>query len=437
MASRDGRPMGALERVVDLVDRARSLNFVVIAELSGPLAPAALRAALDAAQRVHPLLRVRIDRRGAVPRFSADGVGAIPLRTIDDDAATAAVATAEMNAPLPRDAGPLVRATWIRRGDARGTLLIAFNHTIGDGLSGALVLRDVVALAGGGALPAPRPMPPPLEARLPPESQGVAGLARLGGFVVREAWTAVTRGRPRRVRRDVETSIQDVEARLVQRVIDAPTLARLVARARVEGTSVHGALEAALMLAFVGCEAGDQPTTLCMGAPVNLRERLQPPIGDDVGMFVALAQATHRVRAETPFWDLARAARAALAASIARGDALAFAPVVARLVARVVGAATDSGAPRRSAALVSGAMTATTGITNVGALAIPRVHGALAIDQLEFVVSPSAMADLVTTAATFAGVLRWNFVYNAPRVSAARVERLADAALAALQRALG
>lgn len=437
MANHAGRPLGALERVVDLVDRARSLNFVVIGDLRGPLAPAALRAALDAAQRLHPLLGVRIDRRGATPRFCADGVGPIPLRVIDGAAPTAEVATAELNAPLPRDAGPLVRATWIVRGGDGGTLMLTFNHTIGDGASGALLLRDVVAVAGGAAPRAPLPLPAPLEERLPRHTRGAAGIARLGRFVAREVAGHVgRRALPQRVRCEVRVPVEAVEARLVQRELDRATVAALIARARAEGTSVHGALEAALMRAFVRCEAGDRPCVVCMGAPVNLRVRLEPPIGDDVGMFVALAQATHRVDPSAPFWALARAARGALAASVERGEPLAFAPVVAWLVAKVVGASDAPDAPGRAAALVQRAMSATTGITNLGALAIPRHHGPLTIERVQFVVSPSAMADLVTTAATFDGVLCWNFVYNAPRVSAARVERLADAAVAALQAAV-
>src|SRR5437868_529990 len=56
------RPLGRFEQLLWTVDTVVRINFVMVAELSGPLSVEALRAGLDAAQERHPLLRVCIAR---------------------------------------------------------------------------------------------------------------------------------------------------------------------------------------------------------------------------------------------------------------------------------------------------------------------------------------------------------------------------------------
>lgn len=436
-----GRNLSPLEGVVDLIDRARSLNFVVMADIVGPLSEGALRGALDRVQQVHPLLSVRIVRDGPRAAFTTEGVGPIPLRRLQGDASDAAAeAEREMNLALPRETGPLLRCTWMaRKGDAdRSFLLLTFNHTIGDGSSGAYLLRDIVSLAGGAVGPAVHALPEPLESHMPAAARGLRGLFRLLRFLTRELWGWLWHGGiPRRVRHEQQVAVEDVRARLVQKTVAGPLLERLRQVSRTKGTSVHGALTAALMLAYLTCEEGKRSSVLCMGSPVDLRQRMAPPVGDDVGLFVSIAQSTHRVAANTDFWELARAARAALVASIERQDPFCFAPMVGWLVPKLDRWLGGPDAPQRVARFASKMVNATTGITNLGVLAIEPKHGVLRIERVQFTVSPSAMADLVCTAATFGGVLCWNFVYNAPRLGASRVEALAAEALSRLVDAVG
>jgi len=68
------RPLDPGERFFWLANRVSCMNFVVFAELEGGVDASRLRAALDRAQRIHPLLRVRIAGDGAAVRFEpADG----------------------------------------------------------------------------------------------------------------------------------------------------------------------------------------------------------------------------------------------------------------------------------------------------------------------------------------------------------------------------
>lgn len=434
--SGEARGLSPLEGVVDLVDRARSLNFVVIADIAGPLSDDSLRDALDTAQRRHPLLAVRIDGSGPRAHFRSDGVGPIPLELIDDEACNwASHAEHEMNAPLPRATGPLVRCTRLRRGPDQTTLMLTFNHTIGDGSSGAYLLRDILeAVAGRPARPA-LPLPAPTESRLPESARGLGGLIRLMRFFAREfLGYARAASLPRRVQVEAQTPLSQVRGAFVHREMQPDLLTALVDRCRREKTSVHGALNAAMMQTYLQLENSAKPGFLVMGSPVNMRNRMQPPVGDDIGLFVSIAQSAHRVRPSTEFWALARDARHALARSIEAEDPFCLAPVASWIVARLAGFLSGPAGPGRVAALVSRLINATTGITNLGVLEIDEVYGPLSIERIQFVVSPSAMANFVTTAATHRGRLSWNFVFNEPRVSRTRVEAFADHAMSLIGR---
>ena len=77
------RALSPLERWYWIADRISPLNGVVRVRARGALSTASLRAALDALQARHPLLRVAItaDARGEDPRF-APTAAPIPLREV-------------------------------------------------------------------------------------------------------------------------------------------------------------------------------------------------------------------------------------------------------------------------------------------------------------------------------------------------------------------
>ena len=61
------RPLDRAEAFFWFLDRCSSMNFAVMAEGEGPLAPAAFADAVARAQRVHPLLAVAIESPGGGP----------------------------------------------------------------------------------------------------------------------------------------------------------------------------------------------------------------------------------------------------------------------------------------------------------------------------------------------------------------------------------
>src|SRR5215831_6566891 len=98
--------LGSLEELVWLYDQTSRFHFVMGAGTAAPW-----REVLDALQRRHPLLRVRIERDAiAYPKFVTDEAARIPLRMGDADIGWAGEMSRELQIPFDHRNAPLVRA---------------------------------------------------------------------------------------------------------------------------------------------------------------------------------------------------------------------------------------------------------------------------------------------------------------------------------------
>lgn len=304
-----GRAMGNLECLFDSLHRIGGFLVVYALRVEGSLEERTLRAGLDALQARHPLLQVKVTGPGGI--FEA-GAGPIPLRLAPRTGLDAwkAEVEAELHAPIPYGPDPLLRAVWLG-GEKGGELLLSSNHAITDGMSSFTLIRDLLeacAAHRSGRAQAPGPAErsvPPLDARLPvlpgrtPRGQG-------GGRHL--PWDGASRPEGRR----------SVPAFLS---FDEGETAALVARCRAEGTSVHGAVCAAALLALR--MALGPGRALSLASNVDLRKLVDPPVPESVvGCFASGVTTRHEARLDSPFWDLARDVRAGIQDALARGEAL-------------------------------------------------------------------------------------------------------------------
>src|SRR5580698_4590216 len=137
------RPLGPVERVIYQLDRTSPLNFTSVALVKGPLTERMVQVGLTAVRARHPYLRARIavDEMGR-PAFRDDGA-APSLRTVAGGD-WIAEAEREVNDPISTESGPLVRCVVVEHAAEHHTLLLTFHHSIGDGMSGAYLMRDLV-----------------------------------------------------------------------------------------------------------------------------------------------------------------------------------------------------------------------------------------------------------------------------------------------------
>ncbi len=432
------RRLGTSELTLFEIDRVHPLNFTTVGRIHGPLTEAALQAALTAAVGRHPHLSHRLVVEPSGEVWLREG-GAPPSLRFVAGGDWVAEADAEVNQPHARDTGPLVRCVVLSHAPLEHTVLLTFHHCIADGFSGAYLMRDLVqalaAAAPGSTTPPLAPLPdlPPMDELLPASSRGLGGWWARLFFVLRMAWNFFRLGAPHVIRDDRTALAHQRRARVIPEVLGPDDTARLTERAKAEGTTVHGALSAALILAMCHDASATAPTRIAFGAPVNLRQQLQPAVGEHLGLFVSMAAWDGRVPPDADFWALARDVRASLVRDVARGLHVASLQAMG-LLRWAMGA--GRAPPEVLARRMEQRLLATGGLTNLGRLELQTRFGDWRIEALHFLTSPSALGAWVSTATTLNGTLFWNFTFCEPAISEVHARKLAAGAVQRLKAAL-
>ncbi|WP_354688153.1 phthiocerol/phthiodiolone dimycocerosyl transferase family protein [Cupriavidus plantarum] len=288
------RPLGSQEHCFWLLGRSTSNHIVYAAEIDGTAPPHAWRAAFDALQRRHPLLRVRIPATpNGYPYFDAGADRPIPVHVTDDapwhaegiDAAWLDREIArELIEPIDHDRAPLIRAIVASEGNngRRSLLIVAGSHTIFDGIGLAGCIRDVLRALAGAAL-APLPVPPSLNhlvdvAAAPPPTPPVSL---------------------------VLPPSPDGGTPPVHRLRLSHTLTgALRLHARAAHTTVHGALCAAMLLTGRAHLSAWRRSAIKLVSPIDLRRQFGTE--EDCAVYVTVGNALVEPDARHGFWDMAR-----------------------------------------------------------------------------------------------------------------------------------
>jgi hypothetical protein len=292
------RSLGSLEHLFWLYDQNRFVHFAVTALISGETSPRDWRRALDRLQKRHPILSVCIGGEpGSVPSFrQADGTP-IPLRIVEDEPELRweAEVGEELATPFNPSQAPLTRAVLIQGARDAAFMLVA-HHSIADGLSLAYAIRDTLDALAGRSL---RPLP-----WLPSQDDMMNVSDSLADGQEQDQAEAPTPAVYRR---------HDNARPTVKGLRLSPGLTSSVRdRARQEGTTVHGALCAALVLAFREVFAAWREIPLRILSPINARPLLDA--GESCGVFLGATTSVFD-RHAMDFWDIARDARISVAAN--------------------------------------------------------------------------------------------------------------------------
>ncbi|CAB3809779.1 hypothetical protein LMG28614_07131 [Paraburkholderia ultramafica] len=284
------RELGAFEHTLWATDCIEPHHFLLVVRLErlecASFDENRLRAALAAAQRRHPALRVRIAcADGLPPRYCPVDLP-IPLQVIrgchKDDWRVRSVQ--ELTEPVDADRGPLLRVCLLLGEDA-SHLILTVHHAIGDGASAAYLMREILEFGVDDA----RPALPALPAR-----RSVEEIVTKAPDCPPPHGSHSTQMRATPRLRPTVTSFE-----IAPDILDA-----LVQRSRLEQTTLQGALIAAGSLSFEGVSAR-------ILSPVNVRSHL-PGIVDDFGLYIAAAITSLDLHAGRDFWQVAREARVQL-----------------------------------------------------------------------------------------------------------------------------
>ena len=356
-AQAEVRPLGSLEHLFWLLDQHRFVHFAVTALISGETSRRDWRRALDRLQKRHPILSVCVDGEpDSVPLFRQADATPIPLRIVENEPELGweAEVGKELATPFNPSRAPLIRAVLIQGARGAAFMLVA-HHSIADGLSLAYAIRDTLDALAGRFLP-PLPWLPSeddmmnvSDSLVDGQEQDQAGAARPA--IYRPHDNARPTVKELRLSRGLTSSIRD--------------------RARQEGTTVHGALCAALVLASREFAAWRE-IPLRIFSPIDARPLLGA--GESCGVFLGATTSVFD-REAMDFWDIARDARIGVAANKTSERVAALLSTFRRVVGDGADVATvaEFGAKAFASEVL---------LTNLGSLSFDRQFGSVTLKAM-------------------------------------------------------
>lgn len=435
------RTLSPMEKSLWLTDQQCCSNFLSHAHFSGFLDISMIQHAMIVLQDRHPLLRVRIVRSGrGRTKFITDPAATIPIRSVQTSPDKwVREAERELNNRFNAEKAPLLRCTLIQHEIEYHTVLLVFHHSIGDGLSGAYLMRDLLYTADA-IIRKKNPMLPPMETKQAMEAYFPGWVKRAKGrlahldFISDYIGLELKHQRPAHLKKDGWAPFENRSARIHAIKIEGSVMDRLHLRAKKMKTTVHGAMLAAMILAMARDLNLKRPRLFSIGSPINLRRHLHPKIRDDVGFFVAMGFSTNAAKRDTPFWPLAGAARRYLYNCFEKGTpfVLDYFHKDLDIIPSLLG--TGRIGARVYSAILNKMTKAMPGFSNIGRLSFPLSTKQLQMNSIGFAASGSVLTNLATFAATAGDVTTWNFVGMDPIYNHKHIIKIARDAVKILEK---
>ena len=297
-SKKEVRTLGAREQMFWLMNQKHPVHLTVTAEVKGITKAQNWRDALDAVQKRHPILSTSIKRNeeGHPALYQVDAAP-IPLRVVDGSMQERweSELDREMALPFTPEQAPLIRTVLIHKPQSAVLIMIA-HHAIADGMALVFLIRDLLQVLSGEQIEA-----------LPFSSTSEELLSKLprGEKLVQaeapQADAPKTEPAPYRVG-------DGLPPRATARKLDEHLTATLKEWARREGTTVQGALCAALVLAGRKTSNAWRKQKVRVMSPVNARAHLRA--GEVCGIYLgAGAMIPFQPGDSSDFWELARFAK--------------------------------------------------------------------------------------------------------------------------------
>jgi hypothetical protein len=289
------RPLGTNEKVFWVLDQKTTTQFAVVAEIAGNSIDDAWRLALDIVQKRHPNLSVQVSGNNyTTAHFDHVDDCRIPLRIVYKPSGECwnSILEEELSDPLDITIAPLARAVLIQQ-PGNAVFIFLSNHSIGDGMSVALVIRDVLAVLSGKTI-----------GNLLP----VSSLDELAGVSLKE----IDCEKPTRFEQLKNSSPPRQTVNVERLKLSATLTNTLIDRSRSENTTVHAALSAAIVLALKTtshASGKDKPVRILH--PLSARTTLS--LGEDYGLMINIVTLPYQPSPQQTFWDLAREVRQSIA----------------------------------------------------------------------------------------------------------------------------
>jgi NRPS condensation-like uncharacterized protein len=427
------RRLGATENIYYFLDQLYCLNFIIFVEITGSLQIDQINEALKAVQAEQPLLRARIALIDGHYWFKPVATKDFPLK-----AQTGPLmgwrnqVAAQLDTPFVDDA-PLARFFWFDGHGKKAVAAMAFHHSIADGKSGMDVFIEVLRRAGGEDSPL-------RYRRAHPSAQD------LDLIKSKTAWQSslqrlkywLKQGRsvlkfPKQLP-GFDMSIKaERDIKIIPFQVSATSSAALLDACRAHGTTVHGALGAAQILALNDEFDTAEDRYLALNSLADLRGVLKGDLTEfDLGLYIATLTTVHEVAAEPDFWALAIDIRSQLQSILQSGDA--------DLVHSIY--RDDTLFPRNeTGARMVHAMVAlappSSMLTNIGKVDKLTLANGTSVDSVAFAVTGPTLHPICITATSYADRMYMNLVYDVLKLSESQARRIAKSVRRYLKIAAG
>ncbi len=426
------RALSLVESSLEVLNReARTWFIVTTSQVRGRLSEANLRLALNQVQQRHACLNSCIVKsEGSTnpsPFHFAPAPAAIPLRIVKKTEAQnwQALVNQELNQPLDASQS-LIRAVLVRDHQVRDRsyLIITTHHAISDGSSCMALHAELLSICQAPAQPCdsswlrPSPtLPPATEQSVPASLQGNLGKLKILRFFCRsfleQIFSPIVTLLP-----EQPSTISERQCYCLHHVLPPDLYQALLHRCRVERTTVHGALCAAMARAVLAEMPNQKRRRIsCQSALDMRRSKLVPPEARQTLVNLASSvRALHTIGPKTAFWDLARCVKRKINHAIAQNT-----PFKLWFMGKV---------------MVDYCLThpnfvgTTLFISNMGRVDLPQQYGELELESISFAAATSLSAGVFYLyTSTFADQMQLNFMFSTPSFSPERMERLVKATI--------
>ncbi len=423
------RPLGAAEEIFWRLDDSSPMNCLAVCDIAGGITEEDVRAALISVQKRHPKLRVKVSDRGSEKPWYVSGVGGIPLVVLDNGIDSLAYIQKDLLIPFDSEKGPMVRCALKCQDDGTHKLYLNIHHSISDGASAAFILRDIVKAAGlyreTGACELEELQPVEyFRDRFPGSVKGLLGFFRYLYTIFRLVFGILPLGAPKFLKVKDNVPVEDRELVILTKKFESSLMTALHSKAKEEGTTVHGALFSAIVLASAKDINEGEPVCVGCASSVDMRQKLVPTVGEDVGYFVSVVGSGHKVSSNDSLWPLARAIRDEAKAALSRKMDMILMPFPYRIHAwmgRRIGRKNSA----KYAKYLEGAHNPPCIVlTNVGNVGIETQHGPFSIIDMEFYANPSVLTPFGSLVSTLKGEMRWTLVGSSPVVTRRQLEKV-------------
>ncbi|HUT79758.1 MAG TPA: condensation domain-containing protein [Candidatus Bathyarchaeia archaeon] len=279
-------------------------NLVVSLHIKGDLTEKLLKEALMKMQYRHPLLSVRLKEiEKDIPWFSSEGVEEIPIKTIIRKSEFDTKEEFHKQLITPFDysliKSPLFRVTLIKS-DIDSNLILCSQHTITDGLSMAFLIRDLITYLNNPNMKVEILDAPAKDDDIfsPKVRRSIAKTAIRAKIILRLLkiyhFFAFGFGKRKKILvKQKESKHTDLE--VYSWTLSEKQTEEFLLKCKEKGISVHSAICTAFL-----------PDINIILNPVDLRRRLNYPIGESFGLYAGGTVFSLKYRNRKNFWYNAR-----------------------------------------------------------------------------------------------------------------------------------